>query len=511
MKYKTKRTSGIFTFIFALLLPVLTLSFYSCPEEEPLVYLVYGEGNPEKDANFKTDNLGNPNLTITINSKTKYQYVRGFGGMDSAWSSPKMTTKEYETLFDPEIIGLNMFRIMIPPNSTNINTSMNSVHSNYYAAVKIANKYGAYVLGSPWSPPAAWKSNGSINGGKGVHLKPENYKNYANYLKSFARHMADKGAPIYAVSIQNEPNYETTYDGCLWSPQQMRDFFLETGRFTDGVRGFGGGKETQTVLTMNGESANHPNINDAALNNETSRAAIDLIGRHTYGNRQNRYALAIDHPTDSKEVWMTENNINSGNESGYPNDSKWNYVWKILNDIDLSIRLNDESAYIWWYSKRFYSLLGDGQYGTREGLILPRGYALSHYAKFAKEKRRIGLTASGKTASGTAISTGGNFNNTTYNPDSVSARASAFMSEDENEISIVLFTPTTTDGAGGMDLGVVKIVLPSDFIAASAAGIRSTSKTKAGTQEIILAEDGKYALVKMPAGNILSLKFTRAQ
>jgi len=510
MKLKIKRIFGISFLLYGLILSVFT--FYACLSEEAAIgHLIYGEGNPEKDADFNTNNLGNPNLIITIDSKTKYQYVRGFGGMDSAWSSPRMNSNEYETLFDPEKIGLNMFRIMLPPNSTNINSSMKNVHKNYIEAVKIANKYDGYVLASPWSPPAAWKSNGSINGGKDVHLKPEHYQDYADYLKSFAQYMADMGAPVYAVSIQNEPNYETTYDGCLWSQQQMRDFFLQTGRFTDGVKGFGGGKEIPTVLTMNGESANHPNINDAALNNATSRAAIDLIGRHTYGNRQNRYALAIDHPTDPKEVWMTENNINSGNESSYPNDSKWNYVWKILNDIDLSIRLNDESAYIWWYSKRFYSLLGDGQYGASEGYILPRGYALSHYAKFAKEKRRIGLTASGTTASGTAISAGLNFNNTFYYADSVSARASAFMSEDGNEISMVLFTPTTTSGTNGINLGVVKIVLPDDFIAASAAGIRSTSKTKAGEQEIILDEGGKYALVKMPAGNILSFRFIRAQ
>ncbi|MCL2196527.1 MAG: hypothetical protein FWB77_02810 [Treponema sp.] len=496
MKIK-KIISGVFSIILVLIIPVFI--FISCPEPE--------ENIP--DAAFNIENIGSPNLTITIDSNTKYQYVRGFGGMDSAWTSPKISISEYETMFDPNKLGYNMFRIMIPPGSTNISTSMNSVHNNYIAAVKIVNKYNGYVLASPWSPPAAWKSNNSINGGRGVHLKPENYQNYANYLKSFAQYMSGNGAPVYAISIQNEPNYQTDYDGCLWSPEQMRDFHKEVGRFTNGTSGRGGGKAVYPVKIMTGESANHPNINNAALDDPVSREAINLIGRHIYGNQQVRYAKALDHATDPKEVWMTEFNKNSGNASSYKNDYTWNYVWKFLNTVDLSIRLNDESAYIWWYSKRFYSLLGDGEYGSSSGAVLPRGYALSHYAKYAKEKDRIGVTVSGKTAGGVSVSAGSNFNNVYYYEDSVSARATAFMSPDGDEISIILFTPTNTSGSGGMDLGVVRINLPGNFTAASAKAIRSTSITKAGDQEVVLSDNKRYALVKMPAGNILSVRFEK--
>jgi len=453
------------------------------------------------------------NAVITIDTDTRYQYVRGFGGMDVAWGNfPRTSASDTDLMYNPNTgLGLNILRIMILPGNTDINITLNDLingdRPDYYENVKIVNKHGGYVLASPWTPPAAWKSNNDISSKNNGRLKTAHYQDYANYLKAFAQNMAKNGAPIYAISIQNEPNYDVSYDGCLWSPEEMRNFFLQVGRFTNGVKGFGAGKETAVVLTMNGESANHPNINDVALGNPQSRAVIDLIGRHTYGNRQNRYAPALDHPTDPKEVWMTENNINSGHENGHL-DWTWNYVWKLMNDIDLSIRLNDESAYIWWAAKRFYSFIGDGRNDNTEGAILPRGYAISQYAKFAKETYRVKLSAAGRTGSGEDI-TASNFNNSYYSGNAITARATAFVSPDGNTISIVMFTPTSTEGTNGIDMGKVKIQLPKDFIIHEASAMRSSSGKYAAWENVEILEDRTSALVNLPANNIVSLKFVK--
>jgi len=453
-----------------------------------------------------------PNVTITIDTNTRYQYVRGFGGMDVGWGNfPEAKVRDTELMYNPDTgLGLNILRIMIMPWNTDINETMEALidgdRPDYYENVKIVNKYGGYVLASPWSPPKEWKNNNSTHGSG--RLLPRYYREYAGYLRDFALNMYKNGAPIYAVSIQNEPNYDADYDGCLWSSAEMRDFFLQTGRFTDGVKGFGGGGEIDSVRTMNGETANNVHINDDALNNPASRAVIDIIGRHTYGDRRNRYALALDHPTDPKEVWMTEHNINSGNASGYPNDSTWNYVWKLLNDIDLSIRLNDESAFIWWAAKRFYSFIGDGHWGTVEGEILPRGYAVSHYAKFAKGTYRAALSAAGRTGDGANISVR-NFNSTMDNIDGISARATAFVSPDGNSISLVMFTPVFISGSGGVDMGTVKIQLPEDFKIREAAAMRSSRNNYAIWEEVDVSADRNSALVKLPKGHILSVRFSR--
>jgi glucuronoarabinoxylan endo-1,4-beta-xylanase len=455
---------------------------------------------------------GEPNAVITVNVDTKYQYVRGFGGMEVGWGNfPRTSARDTELLFNPDTgLGLNILRIMIMPQNTDINVTMKALVSgdrpDYYENVKIVNKYGGYVLATPWSPPKEWKSNNDLNGSG--RLNPKNYKDYANYLKSFAAHMREHGAPIYAISIQNEPNYEVSYDGCLWSPVDMRVFFINVGHFTDGVKGYGGGKEIPSVRTMNGESANTPSINDVALGDPDSREVIDIVGRHTYGDRLNRYARALDHPTDPKEVWMTEHNINSGNANGYLNDSTWNFVWKILNDIDLSIRINDESAFIWWAAKRFYGLMGDGQYDTENGELTPRGYAMSHYAKFAKETYRVGITATGRSGDDTRL-TSAYLNSNSDNIDGTTARITAFVSPDGNTISLVMFTPTHFNGTDGINMGRIKIQLPADFIIGKAVAMRSKENSYAKWEDVKIGEDRTSAIVNLPRGQILSVRFTK--
>jgi O-glycosyl hydrolase len=449
------------------------------------------------------------NTTVTVDT-TRNQYVRGFGGMYVVWTNfPDLTLQNMRTMFDPDgELGYNMLRIMIPPINTDIDQAMEDIinrveyssdtvdNSDYYDLVKYVNSKNGYVLASPWSPPKEWKSGGTINGGES--LIAAYYGDYAEYLKKFCQNMFTHGAPLYAISIQNEPNYRAAYDGCDWTDNEMRDFFKTFGHFTDGVSGYGGGKSIPSVLTMNGESANIPTINNAALSDPVSRAAIDIIGRHVYGYQQNNY-WGGNVVNKEKEVWMTEHNINSGNATSYPNDSTWNYVWKLMNDIDGSIRVNNESAFIWWALKRFYSMVGDGQYGTVENAILPRGYGLAHYAKVANETWRVNVTVTGTS----------NVNNASFNVDNTAAVVTAFESDDKNSISLVIFTPTTTTGTGGVDLGLVKIQLPETFTVGSATAIRSNASAQGKSETVLLDKSKTAVYVEVPRSNIVSVKLTK--
>ena len=471
--------------------------------------------------------IPNANATITVNTADRYQYIRGYGGMDVAWANfPETRISDYETMYAPDKLGYNILRVMIPPLYTNINIGIQDLIDRhrpyYYEGVKIVNKYGGYVLATPWSPPQEWKTNNSINGGGS--LKYENYQDYANYLKSYAQHMYDKGAPIYVISIQNEPNFVAEWDGCEWEPEEMRDFLKQVGRFTNGVSGYGGGKTIPSVLIMNGESWNTPYINIATLEDPVSKAVIDVLGRHAYGERTeslwNDHHDLLQKEGKMMEVWMTEHNINSTNAVDYYNDSTWNYVWRFMNDIDLTIRQNNENAFVWWAAKRFYSMIGDGQYVTMDGAVLPRGCGLSHYAKYSIDTTRIGFTITGTTADGTAIGeidvdnapvingTYGDFDNTTV-------RITAFVSEDGNEISLVMWTPTLTNGTGGYDMGTIKIDMPDGFTIGSATGIRSYQPTEPWRGVYpepyapLIANDRRSAYVTLPRSQIISVKFTR--
>lgn len=453
----------------------------------------------------------NIDFVITVDPETKNQFVRGFGAMDVGWGNfPQLITEDVELLFNPDTgLGLNILRVMIMPYNTDIDLGMKQLINgkpDFFEKVRIVNNYNGYVLATPWSPPREWKSNNHTKG-DGSLLR-EYWQDYADYLRGYARIMHENGAPIYAISIQNEPDYKVDYDGCLWTGSEMRDFFKQVGRFTDGIPGFGGGKETPFVLTMNGETYQNPQINDAALDDPVSLEVIDLIGRHPYGSGLSRYAKAIDHPTHPKEVWMTEYNINSGKAGEYPKDSTWNFVWKLMNNMDLSIRLNDESAYIWWAGKRFYSFIGDGQYGAALNEIMPRGYAFSHFSKFARETWRIGVEIENTKENKNEGINRRRFNSPSYDIDSTTAKVTAFVSGDGNTISLVMFTPTTIAGTGGMDMGKIKIQLPDDFIIREAAAMRS-QEGKYAKWEKVRIMDKNAAVVKLPSGHILSVRFTR--
>jgi O-glycosyl hydrolase len=346
--------------------------------------------------------------------------------------------------------------------------------------------------------------------------------------------MASKGAPIYAVSIANEPNYAGGYDGCEWTPAEMRDFFKEVGRYTQGVRGFGGGKATPTVLTVNGESANNPNINHAAMDDPVSSAAIDLFARHVYGDQIER--LWGHANLNNREVWMTEHNINSANDAGYPMDSTWNYLWRFMNDVDLVIRLNNENAFVWWVVKRFYSFIGEGAASTVDHAILPRGWGLAHYSKFTIDTNRIPVTVTGNINNSSGASTPvafnstdpdiaktadtSNINNAKFDLDNTSVRITAFISQDGSELSLVMFTPTMIGGDGGYGLGTAEIKMPEGFLIRSVSAMLSKAGAGGGSSrsvenmgkwvdDVEVASDRKSAFVTLDRSQMLSVKFIK--
>jgi len=471
--------------------------------------------------------------TVTVNiTNTNRQYVRGFGGMSNAFgingdNPPRyMELKDIETMFNPDTgLGFNILRIMLwyQPLENVISGQVEPQMNNqitYLEAVKRVNKYGGYVLASPWSPPPEWKVNESEKGTAPSYLLDTHYRDYAEYLKNYARAMAGYGAPIYAISIQNEPSFPASYAGCEWTSQQQVDFFKTTGvgKFMTGIKGWGGGKELASVKIMSGEAHQNVTWNDAAKNDPVSHAAIDIYAFHTYGNHSNAYtAVQADNATNRKEVWMTEWNINSGSAETYPQDSTWNFVWLFANALDNDVRCDSVNAFVWWYLKRFYCFIGDGSYTTVNNEVQPRGYIMSHYAKYATDTVRVSATVNNHPAGGNVS----DLSITGYNSTTIKVKASAFrrkanpttyweqqVKKQEDSISLVIYDSRTAAGEEGAD---IRVSLPTDFGEAKyASAIISDSTGKRHAPHlVVLAGDGKTADFNLPANSIVSIKFSK--
>jgi glucosylceramidase len=78
------------------------------------------------------------------------------------------------------------------------------------------------LFASPWSPPAFMKTNNDmLHGGK---LKPEFRQAWANYYTRFIKAYEKEGIPVWGISVQNEPMATQTWESCVFSAEDERDF-----------------------------------------------------------------------------------------------------------------------------------------------------------------------------------------------------------------------------------------------------------------------------------------------
>ncbi|MBU1404177.1 MAG: glucosylceramidase [Proteobacteria bacterium] len=81
---------------------------------------------------------------------------------------------------------------------------------------------GLKLFASPWSPPAWMKTNRQMNGGG--RLLPECRDVWARYYCRYIREYEKEGIPFWGLTVQNEPEASQSWDSCLYSAEEERDF-----------------------------------------------------------------------------------------------------------------------------------------------------------------------------------------------------------------------------------------------------------------------------------------------
>ena len=78
------------------------------------------------------------------------------------------------------------------------------------------------LFASPWSPPAWMKTNNNmLEGGK---LKSEYRQSWADYFVRFIRAYEQEGVPIWGLTVQNEPMAVQTWESCIYTAEEERNF-----------------------------------------------------------------------------------------------------------------------------------------------------------------------------------------------------------------------------------------------------------------------------------------------
>ncbi|TLX74625.1 glycosyl hydrolase [Labilibacter sediminis] len=75
---------------------------------------------------------------------------------------------------------------------------------------------------SPWSPPAFMKGKKDML--KGGKLLPEYCQSWALYYAKFIKAYEAEGMPIWGLTIQNEPMAVQTWESCVYTAEEERDF-----------------------------------------------------------------------------------------------------------------------------------------------------------------------------------------------------------------------------------------------------------------------------------------------
>ncbi len=311
-----------------------------------LIFCNCGKKSSDRGNGSGTNPAPTVNAEVTIMANDTNQVIEGFGCATVFVPTSPLSSSDLDNLFGngPGQVGLNILRIRVTSDAG-------------WRAVELANakgaiQHGAKILATPWSPPANIKTNNNIIGGS---LIPDSSAAYANYLNAFANYMATNGAPLYAVSVQNEPDISVNYESCDWTAEQMRDFLKNYGQLV-----------TSTKLMAPESFNNNQDFVNTILNDNTAAANVDIIGGHIYGGGITENAAA---KADRKEVWMTEHL-----------DTNVTYTADLNTAVEIHncLTIANFSAYIWWYGKRFYGPIGD------DGAVTKRGYIISQFARFIK-------------------------------------------------------------------------------------------------------------------------------
>ena len=89
---------------------------------------------------------------------------------------------------------------------------------------------------------------------------------------------------LYALSIQNEPDWDPTCEGCVWTGTQMRDFLKNNGA------GMG-----STPVIMPESFHFDFALSDPTLNDPAAAARVSIVGGHPYGGTSHRLSARL-HP-----------------------------------------------------------------------------------------------------------------------------------------------------------------------------------------------------------------------
>lgn len=306
--------------------------------------------------------IGSGGSLISVVPTTTYQTMSGFGAAmtdSSAWllqnkMSAPQRDKLMRQLFSPTAgIGLNYVRVPMGASdftasgfytyndapsggSDEQQTQFSVAHDDAYIVPRLQQARqlnpALRLMASPWSAPAWMKTNNSLLGGS---LAARWEASYARYLEKFVQAYQQRGLPIDAITLQNEPlntaNYPTT---SMSATQQARIIANHLGPLfaADGVAA------KIVAYDHNWDNTVYPL---AVLDDPAARPYVAGTAFHAYGGDVTAQST-VHNAYPDKDIYFTE--ISGGDWATNFGD---NLVWNAQNIIIGGARNWAKTAILW--------------------------------------------------------------------------------------------------------------------------------------------------------------------
>ncbi len=168
--------------------------------------------------------------------------------------------------------------------------------------IKLAQQKNPNLLlfASPWSPPAWMKTSSKLGTGR---VMPKFYPAFAEYLLKFIQAYEAEGLPIYAITVQNEPQHQDArYPTTLWSATEQRDFIR------DHLGPLFERQNIRTKIWCWDHNWNQIDFPRTILADAQAARYVDGTGFHHYeGNVEAQSILAREFP--DKHIYFTEGSV----------------------------------------------------------------------------------------------------------------------------------------------------------------------------------------------------------
>lgn len=291
-----------------------------------------------------------------INPSAPRQTIRGFGAMSHAAWIGDLTAAQRDTAFGTGDGHLGFTVLRIPVNENQ------SDWSRDLATAQRAVALGATVFASPWNPPASMTetfTRGSQTNAK--RLKYSAYGAYAQHLNDFTTYMRNNGVDLYAISVQNEPDYASTWT--WWTADEIVNF----------LKANAGAISTRVMAPESFQYVK--SMSDPILNDAVALANVDIIGAHLYGTPYSNFPYPLFKQKGAgKELWMTEVYYPNSTDSG----DAWPGALDVAEHMHHAMVDAEFQTYVWWYLRRSYGPMRE------DGQISKRGAMMAQFARFVR-------------------------------------------------------------------------------------------------------------------------------